>query len=147
VICFFIFSGGVAEEPVEFTIDAGSETADITANVEGPNNTRQNCDVTHVGNGKYKVRFTPRGSGSHSVEVSVNGKKLPGDPIQIPVEEKEEEIAYEYDKGITMNFCPSVSNFHGLEILRLREIRLYSFIIFLVIKGVYPHKRGIPVFL
>ena len=85
---------------MEFTIDAGSETADISADVEGPNNTHQSCDVTHVGSGKYKVRFTPRGSGAHNVAVSVNGKRLPGDPIQIPVEEKEVEIASEYNEGI-----------------------------------------------
>uniref|UniRef100_A0A7M5WR27 Actin binding protein n=2 Tax=Clytia hemisphaerica TaxID=252671 RepID=A0A7M5WR27_9CNID len=93
------FEGGVAEEPVEFVVDAGSNSANITANVSGPNGANQSCDVTPVGDGKYKVRFTPRGSGAHNVSVAVNGKTLPGEPIQIPVEEKQEdEIAAEYDK-------------------------------------------------
>ena len=84
-------------------MDADSNDAHVTAEAILPDGTRQPCDVKDAGNGKHKVRFTPRGTGSHSVSIAVNGKTLPGEPIQIPVEKKpeqEELIAYEYNEGI-----------------------------------------------
>ena len=112
-----MFPGGVTDEPVEFIVDAGSSKANVTAEAISPDGTRQQCDVKNAGNGKHKVQFTPKGTGSHSVSIAVNGTTLPGEPIQIPVEKKpeqEELIASEYNKGnlrleITNRFKPIIT--------------------------------------
>ena len=59
-------------------------------------------DVTNVtvhekGDGNLTVKFTPKVPGAYSVEVKINGEKLPTCPFTLPVKERELVIVGELD--------------------------------------------------
>ena len=59
-------------------------------------------DVTHVSvreteNGKFKVKFTPKVPGAYSIEVKINGEKLPTCPFTVQVKERELTVVGELD--------------------------------------------------
>ena len=59
-------------------------------------------DVTHVSvreteNGRFKVKFTPKVPGTYSVEMKINGDKLPTCPFTVQVKERELTVVGELD--------------------------------------------------
>ena len=59
-------------------------------------------DVTHVSvreteNGRLKVKFTPKVPGAYSIEVKINGDKLPTSPFTVQVKERELTVVCELD--------------------------------------------------
>ena len=59
-------------------------------------------DVTHVSvreteNGRFKVKFTPKVPGAYSIEVKINGDKLPTCPFTVQVKERELTVVGELD--------------------------------------------------
>ena len=46
-------------------------------------------NVTDKGNGKFKMNFTPKVPGAYSIEVKINGDKLPTCPFTMQVKERE----------------------------------------------------------
>ena len=59
-------------------------------------------DVTNVtvhekGDGNLTVKFTPKVPGAYSVEVKINGEKLPTCPFNLPVKERELVVVGELD--------------------------------------------------
>ena len=59
-------------------------------------------DATHVNvreteNGRFKVKFTPKVPGAYSIEVKINGDKLPTCPFTVQVKERELTVVGELD--------------------------------------------------
>ena len=59
-------------------------------------------DVTRVSvreteNGRFKVKFTPKVPGAYSIEVKINGDKLPTCPFTVQVKERELTVVGELD--------------------------------------------------
>ena len=59
-------------------------------------------DVTHVSvreteNGRFKVKFTPKVPGAYSIEVKMNGDKLPSCPFTVQVKQRELTVVGELD--------------------------------------------------
>ena len=59
-------------------------------------------DVTHVSvreteNGRFKVKFTPKVPGAYSIEVKINGDKLPTCPFTVQVKQRELTVVGELD--------------------------------------------------
>ena len=59
-------------------------------------------DVTHVSvreteNGRFKVKFAPKVPGAYSIEVKINGDKLPTCPFTVQVKERELTVVGELD--------------------------------------------------
>uniref|UniRef100_A0A0A9Z2Z4 Filamin-A n=3 Tax=Lygus hesperus TaxID=30085 RepID=A0A0A9Z2Z4_LYGHE len=65
-----------------FKISAvGFSAEDISANVMSPSKRMLQSSVMGEGNGLFRIEFVPTDVGSHVVEVSVGGEKLPGGPL------------------------------------------------------------------
>ena len=59
-------------------------------------------DVTHISvreteNGRFKVKFTPKVPGAYSIEVKINGDKLPTCPFTVQVKERELTVVGEVE--------------------------------------------------
>ena len=59
-------------------------------------------DVTHVSvreteNGRFKVKFTPKVPGAYSIEVKINGDRLPTSPFTVQVKERELTVVGELE--------------------------------------------------
>lgn len=65
-----------------FKISAvGYGVDDIQANVISPSKRVLESSIISEGNGLFRIEFTPSDVGSHVVEISVGGEKLPGGPL------------------------------------------------------------------
>ena len=54
-------------------------------------------NVTDKGNGEFKVNFTPKVPGAYSIELKINGDKLPTCPFTMQVKERELVVVGELD--------------------------------------------------
>ena len=75
-------------------------------------------DVTHVSvreteNGRFKVKFTPKVPGAYSIEVKINGDKLPTCPFTVQVKERELTVVGELDlklfEGAQLKFLHGIA--------------------------------------
>ena len=92
-------------EGLDQTLQAGAEAEFIlspkTAEREISNQSDLK-DVTHVSvreteNGRFKVKFTPKVPGAYSIEVKINGDKLPTCPFTVQVKQRELTVVGELD--------------------------------------------------
>ena len=56
-----------------------------------------NVNVSEIENGEFKVNFTPKVPGAYSIEVMINGNKLPTCPFTMQVKERELVVVGELD--------------------------------------------------
>ena len=56
-----------------------------------------NKSVEEKGDGNLTVKFTPKVPGAYSVEVKINGEKLPTCPFTLPVKERQLVVVGEFD--------------------------------------------------
>ena len=76
-------------------------------------------DVTHVNvrekeNGRFKVKFTPKVPGAYSIEVKINGDKLPTCPFTVQVKERELTVVGELDLKLFEE--EQVKGLHGIAV-------------------------------
>ena len=77
-----------------------SNQADLNDQVElliKPTEDVTNVTVHEKGDGNLTVKFTPKVPGAYSVEVKINGEKLPTCPFTLPVKERELVVVGELD--------------------------------------------------
>lgn len=77
-------SGGRADRPAEFVIDtrrAGQGALGVT--VEGPSEAAINCRDN--GDGTCSVAYMPRDAGHYVVNVTFDGRPIPGSPFNAPI--------------------------------------------------------------
>lgn len=97
-------AGGNLNETVEFTIDVGSRTSKVNADVDGPSDTRPYAEVSNNQDGTYTVRYTPVAVGTHHIFITINDQQLPGGPIETQVADPASvavsSVQYEEDKQL-----------------------------------------------
>ena len=71
----------VVFKPAEFIVHTNDDNSPpVTASVEGPTKTAT-CKIEPLGNGKWRVMFTPKEVGEHKVRVEVGSTPLLGSPF------------------------------------------------------------------
>ena len=71
------------KQRIEVTIDPTEDATDVS--------------VRETENGIFKVKFTPKVPGAYSIEVKINGDKLPTCPFTVQVKERELTVVGELD--------------------------------------------------
>ncbi|KAI0988685.1 hypothetical protein GJ496_004387 [Pomphorhynchus laevis] len=71
-------------QPVQFHVP-GSNVYDMTAFVQSPSGRTEQCQVVDLDDNNYSIRFIPRESGTHSVNVRHKGEDIPGSPFEFYV--------------------------------------------------------------
>ena len=75
----------VVSKPAEFIVHTNDENSPpVTASVEGPTKTAT-CKIDPLGNGKWRVTFTPKEVGEHKIRVEVGSTPLLGSPFTCKV--------------------------------------------------------------
>lgn len=75
----------VVSKPAEFIVHTNDENSPpVTASVEGPTKTAT-CKIDPLGNGKWRVTFTPKEVGEHKIRVEVGSTPLLGSPFMCKV--------------------------------------------------------------
>lgn len=112
------FLGGNLNETVEFTIDVGSRTSKVNADVDGPSDTRPYAEVSNNQDGTYTVRYTPVAVGTHHIFITINDQQLPGGPIETQVADPASVAvsSVQYEEGLLYIYiyC-SICNFSYLK--------------------------------
>ena len=71
------------KQQIEVTIDPTEDVTDVS--------------VGETENGRFKVKFTPKVPGAYSIEVKINGDKLPTCPFTVQVKERELTVVGKLD--------------------------------------------------
>ena len=71
------------KQQIAVTIDPTEDVTDVS--------------VRETENGRFKVKFTPKVPGAYSIEVKINGDKLPTCPFTVQVKERELTVVGELD--------------------------------------------------
>ena len=74
------------KQRIEVTIDPTEDVTDVS--------------VRETENGRFKVKFTPKVPGAYSIEVKINGDKLPTCPFTVQVKERELTVVGELDMNL-----------------------------------------------
>ena len=80
------FPSSKGQPPQDFTIKYSGRPGDMTASVTRPSGKEDDAELISAGRDTYTVRFVPRETGEHLVNVKVLRKHIPGSPFKVMVE-------------------------------------------------------------
>ena len=79
------FPSSKARSPQDFVIKF-SGSGDLKASVTRPSGTEDDAEVVETGPDTYTVRFVPKETGEHLVNVKARRRHIPGSPFKVLVE-------------------------------------------------------------
>ncbi|XP_014668911.1 PREDICTED: filamin-B-like [Priapulus caudatus] len=90
---------GLIGKPVYFSVDAakaGSGNLEIMVN-----GGHVDCEVSNLGNQRFRAHFVPEEPVPHNIEMHFNGQPIPGSPWQVLIEEEDISRIRVYDEGLS----------------------------------------------